>query len=1467
MLIVVFIILLVIILSIPAVQTKIAKRVTDRLNESYDVDIHINRLGLNWRGQIDAREVYIADHRQDTLIYAQELQADVLNFKNLLNDNFGFGDIILTKAKLHYHTYKGEEKDNLYQFSQKFNTGKPKTKVFVLFADHLELYDSEVYISDENLERSEILMLDAVTLSADNFRIENIDVTAQINNMTVVAQRGFKVTSLQTDFSYTREVMKLENLTLVSSDSELKGNLIFKYGEDGMADFMNSVVIDATFDNSKLATNDLNAFYKEFGPNQVLYVDGKFDGTLNSFRFKNARIASGETRVRGDFTIKDLISQDREYSIIANNHYITTSYYDLRRFMPRLIGKNLPKQLKSLGNFQFIGNTQITTSTLNSKSNLKSTIGNALVDIEVGSINDYEKANYKGKIKVDNFNLGKLTETRSLENITADLTIKGSGFSQKSVNTSINGTVSSFDFEGYSYKNIIISGNLKDPVFNGDLSIDDPNVKLDFKGIVDVSKEFNQFVFEADIAFAELNKLNLIKRDSVSIFAGRLIMDMYGTTLDDARGTIRFKETFYQNERDDYYFNDFNVISRFEGKKRTIEINSPDIIDGNISGVFKLEDIPNLFKNGIGKIYANYIPEEVISDQYVNYQFTVYNKIIELFVPSLALGKNTQISGKVSSDETKFKLNFKSPEILLFKNYLGNVNVEVDNNNPLYNTYISIDSVYTGVYDLKDVAIINKTINDTLYLRSEFSGGKYKEDIFNLALYHTINPEGQSVIGFSKSDIFYNQNTWYINKENNRQNKIVFDNNFSRVKIDSFKLNHNDETIELGGMIRDSTYKDLKVRFRDVNMGNLTPKIDSLRLDGNINGRLNFLQKGGSFFPESNVTIDHVVINETEFGDLSLRVKGNEDLTNYRINTTLVNNDIKSINAVGDIDVSGNTPQIDLNVSLNDFNMKAFSPFGGNVITEIRGSVSGNAKVKGNYKSPDIFGRLNLTNSGLKIPYLNTDFDIENSTILNLSKSKITIEPAGITDVKYSTQGRLSGNATHTNFLDWALDLTIDAPQRLLALDTAPEEDALYYGTAFISGSATIAGPIQELVIDVVATTEEGTTFKIPISETESIGDDSFVRFLSPEEKEALISGEEIDIEEVKGLTLNFDLDINQKAEVEVVVDQTTGSTLKGRGAGILLMEINTLGKFNMWGDFSVFSGNFDFRYGGVIQRNIEVEPGGSINWDGKPEKARLDLRAIYKTEANPSILLDNPTVNRKIPVEVIVDLSGELSQPELNFNINFPRVSSIVRSELEYKLQNEEQRQKQALFLVASNSFVNDDFAGAGAFGGNLLADQVSSLVGDLLSDKDGKFGFAIDYKTGQSSPIAETSDQIGVSITTKITDKLLINGSLGVPIGDVNDSTIAGEVEVQWLVNEDGSLRMNFFNRQADIQFIGEDQIFEQGLGISYTVDFNTFKELVFKLFNKRLSLEKEKLEELPVIPDDSGLPRGFGNLPEKE
>jgi len=794
-------------------------------------------------------------------------------------------------------------------------------------------------------------------------------------------------------------------------------------------------------------------------------------------------------------------------------------------------------------------------------------------------------------------------------------------------------------------------------------------------------------------------------------------------------------------------------------------------------------------------------------------------------------------------------------------NYLSKVDLQINNDNPLYNTYVSIDSVYNGYYDIVDVSMINKTINDTLYIRSEFKGGKVKDDLFNLSLYHTINPEGKSVVGVKRSDITYKDKVWYLNENNNNLNKVVFDIENKNISIRSLVLNHNKEIIEVAGSLRDTTYKNLKLTFKDVNLGNITPDIDSLRLKGNVNGRLDFIQKNESYYPNSTVTIENVEVNDVPYGDLNLNIHGNEDLTLYKINTTLTNGNVKSISAIGDIEVSEKNTQIRLNVDLNDFNLSALSPFGEDVITDIRGYVSGNARITGNINSPDIMGVLELDGSGLNIPYLNTDFDIENGTRVLVSKNKFDLGSTTLTDTKYNTKGNLSGFITHNNFSDWALDLDINT-DNMLVLDTPADEDELYYGTAFISGTADIKGPVNELVIDVIAATEEGTTFKIPLSDTESIGDDSFIKFLSPKEKEARIRGDKIISNNVKGLSLNFELDINNNAEVEVVIDQVNKSTLKGRGAGTLLLEINTLGKFNMWGDFIVYEGIYDFRYGRLIRKEIKVERDGTITWNGNPSEAELNLRAVYETRANPSVLLDNPSVNRKIPVNVIVNLSGEILKPDLDFDIEFPDVSTTVRNELEYKLQNSQQRENQALFLIASGSFVSDNSAGQNAIS-STLTEGINAMVAELFANDDSRVKVLPYYDIGNKSVDQETSDELGFAITTQISERIIINGKVGIPVGGVNESSVAGDVEVQWLVNEDGSLRINFFNRQAEIQFIGEEQIFEQGAGISYSVDFDDFKELVKKLFGKDIELESE------ADTDGSGDngPVNFISKPKKE
>ncbi|MBL4664108.1 MAG: translocation/assembly module TamB [Flavobacteriaceae bacterium] len=1447
--------LIVIIFSIPAVQTIVAKKVTKSLNETYGTNIQIDRLGLNWKGEVDIRGVYIEDHHGDTLIYSEEIQTNILSIKKLANGNPDFGFIDLTNAKLFVKTYKNEDDDNLFIFTEKFDDGtSPSGNIFTLLSENVTLLNTQVKITDENIKNPESINFTHLNLEGEKFKVIGPDVFAQIKSLTFDAAQGYSIQNMQADFSYTLDAISFNDLLLETTDSYIKGTVILNYGEKGLSDFNNNVVFDAQIEDSKISTNDLNTLYNEFGRNIGINLEGDINGTLNDLTFSRGRLTYANTKLLGTYRFQNLFKSEETFIITGTNHTISSNYYDLKRLMPNLLGTSLPKELKPFGNFTTKGKTTLEGDLLTTDSSIFSALGSAETRLEIGNIQDFDNAFYRGEVQLMNFDLGKIAGTTSLGAVEADLTFDGRGFTPKTVNTQINGTISSFIFEGYNYQNITVSGSLKDPIFNGKLKIDDPNLKMDFNGLIDISKHFNQYDFDATIEYAELNKLNLFKRDSVAVFAGRIIMNMQGTTVDDAVGTIEFLETFYQTEVDDFYFDDFLISSYNTKDIRTIEIKSPDIIDGKISGKFLVEDIPNLFHNSIGSIYANYIPNEVTTDQYIDYEFEIYNKIVDVFVPQLRLGENTRIKGSVYSDESKFKMNFRSPELLLFDNYLGKVNIQLDNDNPLFNAFISIDSLHNGFYNLSDINIINKTLNDTLYIQSEFKGGDEHNDIFNMQFYHTINPMGKSVVGIKRSKITYQNNDWFLNRDNNNRNKLTFDNNFRNITLDSLTLRHQNELIRMAGVMRDSTFTDIRLDFTNVDIGKLVPQVDSLNLSGDINGRLNILMKKGAYYPNSRIVVNKLNMNNIALGDLNINIKGNSDLTKYNITSSLVNNNIENFTAVGSLEVLGKGANIDLDVNFDKFNLSAFSPFGGDVISNIRGFATGRTKVKGNYKSPDLTGNIFLNESGMKIPYLNVDLDLEENTSIAIRKGIFAFSPTKVTDTKYDTDAMLRGNITHENFGDWAMNLTLET-NRFLVLDTPPDEDALYYGTAFISGVSKFVGPLDNLVIDVVATTEKGTKFKIPISDATSISDDSFIHFISPEEKKARTNGIIIVPQEVKGLSLNFELDINENAEIEVLVDKKNNSTLKGRGFGNLLLEINTNGKFKMWGDFLVTEGTYDFRYGGLVDKTIDVVDGGNITWDGNPTRARLDLTAKYSTEANPAGLLDSPAFNRKIAVDVLIHLTGEILQPELDFGIQFPGVSSTVRSELEYILQDKDKRQTQALYLVSTGGFQSDAAAGAIT---STLAERVNKLVADIFSDSDARFKVLPYYNPASRTVDQQTSEQYGFQFSSQFSERLLIDGKVAVPVGGSNESSVAGDIRVQWLVNEDGSLRINFFNRQAGLQFFGEDQIYEQGGGISYSVDFDTFSELMEKLFKKKVTLIPKN--ELPIMNDNDSSPVNF-------
>jgi len=377
------------------------------------------------------------------------------------------------------------------------------------------------------------------------------------------------------------------------------------------------------------------------------------------------------------------------------------------------------------------------------------------------------------------------------------------------------------------------------------------------------------------------------------------------------------------------------------------------------------------------------------------------------------------------------------------------------------------------------------------------------------------------------------------------------------------------------------------------------------------------------------------------------------------------------------------------------------------------------------------------------------------------------------------------------------------------------------------------------LFIKVDAKSEKGSALKIPINDADSVSENNFIHFLSAKEKFNLKKGIIDNSRHYKGLELEFDLDITPDAEVEVILDRNSGHGMKGRGNGTLLFKINTLGKFNMWGDFQAYDGTYNFKYGGIIDKKFIVKKGGYISWEGDPMKARLNLEAIYKTSANPALLLENSSYNKKVDVNVVIGVRGDLANPEPDFNFEFPTVSNVLKSEIEYKLNDKDVRQTQALYLLSTGNFLSSEGLSQSALSSNVFETATNLLTGMIRSD-DEKFKLDLNIISADKTIGKEADGRFVASISSKVNERITINGKVGVPFGGINETAVVGNVEILYRVNEDGTLNLRFFNRENDISYIGEGIGYTQGFGVSYEVDFDSFKELANKIFkNKKIDI----------------------------
>lgn len=135
-------------LSIPAVQTKLGKYATDWINEDFKTDINIGKIGLQFNGDVELKEILIRDFKQDTLISASELNTSIISFKNVFDGTLNFGDIDMEDLIFNVVTYKGNTDTNLDIFVARFDDDNPRPEkarsyylqaMFRFIMDYLDL--------------------------------------------------------------------------------------------------------------------------------------------------------------------------------------------------------------------------------------------------------------------------------------------------------------------------------------------------------------------------------------------------------------------------------------------------------------------------------------------------------------------------------------------------------------------------------------------------------------------------------------------------------------------------------------------------------------------------------------------------------------------------------------------------------------------------------------------------------------------------------------------------------------------------------------------------------------------------------------------------------------------------------------------------------------------------------------------------------------------------------------------------------------------------------------------------------------------------------------------------------------------------------------------------------------------------------------------------------------------------------
>jgi hypothetical protein len=325
-------------------------------------------------------------------------------------------------------------------------------------------------------------------------------------------------------------------------------------------------------------------------------------------------------------------------------------------------------------------------------------------------------------------------------------------------------------------------------------------------------------------------------------------------------------------------------------------------------------------------------------------------------------------------------------------------------------------------------------------------------------------------------------------------------------------------------------------------------------------------------------------------------------------------------------------------------------------------------------------------------------------------------------------------------------------------------------------------------------------------------------------------------------IRLNLALNANNAAEVDLIMDPTTGDKITAAGTGNLQVQYGTKQPLKVFGNYNIERGKYKFSFQQAFFRNFEIEEGSSVNFLGDPLNANLDIQAAYTTSANLGDLDQQLTqsadfrlsARNNIPVQCVLQLTGPLQQPQIKFDLALPGATAELERQVKSYIRTEDMMNRQIIYLLVMGRFytapeyarTDSRFNNDLSYLTSTLSNQLSSLLGNL-SDK---FQVGAKYHQSYEGEDASTTEVEVLLSSTLLNNRLIINGNFGYvdnPYLNRSNTPHIGDFDIEYKLTKSGDIRLTGFNHYNYRNYYSLTPEMTQGFGILFRRDFDNLKD----------------------------------------